>query len=112
MVWALQDTIQPNNTILFVTIDKFDPNPMLVNMNKLRPYMFIEDRILQPILVKPSDLVIDEPIQTKELDSQPTELKDFQPIELKPICIKGIDVVVHHYHNVLVQDNDVTGNND
>ncbi len=25
----------PNNTFLLVTIDKFDPNPMLININKL-----------------------------------------------------------------------------
>jgi hypothetical protein len=69
-------------------------------MNKLKLYRFIKDRTLQLVLVKPSDLVIDEPIQTKELDSQPIELEDFQPIEFEPVCIKGIDVVVHHYHNV------------
>jgi hypothetical protein len=32
--------------VLLVTIDKFDPNPMLVNVNKLKPYKFIEDRTL------------------------------------------------------------------
>ncbi len=26
----------PNNTILLIIIDKFDPNPMLVNINKLK----------------------------------------------------------------------------
>jgi hypothetical protein len=35
----------PSNIIFFVTIDKFDPNPVLVN-NKLKPYMFIEDGTL------------------------------------------------------------------
>jgi len=29
-----------NNTTLLVTIDKFDPNPILVNINKLKPYWF------------------------------------------------------------------------
>ncbi len=67
----------PNNTILLVTIDKFDPNPMVVNMNKLKPYKFVEDITLQPVLLKPSDLVIDEPIQTRKLDLQPIELEDF-----------------------------------
>jgi len=67
----------PNNTILFITIDKFDPNPVLININKLKPFRFIEDRTLQLVLVKPSDLVTDEPIQTKEPYSLPFELKGF-----------------------------------
>jgi hypothetical protein len=29
----------PNNTILLVKLDKFDPNPMLVNVNKLKLYV-------------------------------------------------------------------------
>jgi hypothetical protein len=37
----------PNNTFLLVTIDKFDPNPVFVNINKLKPYRFIEDKTLQ-----------------------------------------------------------------
>jgi hypothetical protein len=55
----------PNNTILLITIDKFDPNLVLVNINMLKPYMFIEDKTFQPLLFKPNDLVIDKPIQTK-----------------------------------------------
>lgn len=35
-----------NNTMLLMTIDKFDPNPILVNINKLKPYRFVEDRTL------------------------------------------------------------------
>jgi hypothetical protein len=30
----------PNNITFLVTIDKFDPNPILVNINKLKPYRF------------------------------------------------------------------------
>ncbi len=33
----------PNNTILLVNIDKFDPNLVLVNTIKLKPYRFIGD---------------------------------------------------------------------
>jgi hypothetical protein len=40
---------------------------VLVNINKLKPYRFIENRTLQPILVKPSDLVIDELVQTMSM---------------------------------------------
>jgi len=39
---------------------------MLVNINKLKPYKFIEEKHLQPILVKLGEMVINEPIQTKK----------------------------------------------
>jgi len=71
--------------------------------------MFIEGRSLQHVLVKPSDLVIDEPIQTRESDSLPIELEGFQPIEFEQVCknltpnnIKRTYVLVHYYHNVFV----------
>jgi hypothetical protein len=109
----------PNNTILFVTIDKFDPNPILVNINKLKPYKFIEDKTLQPILVKPGDLVIDKLVQAKEPTPLLVELKDFQLVEfalisnhLTPGNITTTHVLVHHYHNLHVQDNNVMVNND
>lgn len=35
-----------NNIVLLTTIDKFDPNPILVNINKLKPYRFVEDQTL------------------------------------------------------------------
>jgi hypothetical protein len=57
----------PNNTTLFVTIDKFDLNLVLVNINKLKPYKFNEDKTLQLALVKHGDLVIDKLVQGKEL---------------------------------------------
>jgi hypothetical protein len=34
------------HTLLLMTIDKFDPNPILVNINKLKPYRFVEDQTL------------------------------------------------------------------
>jgi hypothetical protein len=55
-----------NNIVLLVTIDKFDPNPVLVNINKLKPYKFIENITLQHVLTNLSDLIIDEHVQTKE----------------------------------------------
>ncbi len=48
---------------------------MLVYINKLNPYMFIEDRTLQHVVVKPSDLGIDEPVQTREPKPLPFEPK-------------------------------------
>jgi uncharacterized protein YfbU (UPF0304 family) len=59
-------------------IDKFDPNPMFVNLNKLKPYRFIEDKTLQLVLVKLSDLVIDELVQTRQPNSLSVEFKGFQ----------------------------------
>jgi hypothetical protein len=34
--------VLPNNIVLLVTIEKFETNPMLVNMNKLKPYKYME----------------------------------------------------------------------
>ncbi len=31
-----------NNTVLLVTIEKFEINPVLVNVNKLKPYKYME----------------------------------------------------------------------
>jgi hypothetical protein len=59
----------PNNTVLLVTIDKFDPNPVLVNINKLKSYKFIEDQTFQPILVKPNDFLLEEPLEVKYYDN-------------------------------------------
>jgi hypothetical protein len=36
--------VYPIIPLYFVTIDKFDPNPLLVNINKLKPYRFIEEK--------------------------------------------------------------------
>jgi hypothetical protein len=46
-----------------VTIDKFDSNPILVNINKLKPYRFVEETF-QPFLVKSNDFLLKEPIET------------------------------------------------
>jgi hypothetical protein len=34
--------VLPNNILLSVTIEKFDTNLMLVNVNKLKPYKYME----------------------------------------------------------------------
>ena len=33
----------PNNTVLLVTVEKFDPNPVTVNINKLKTYRCLEE---------------------------------------------------------------------
>jgi len=40
--------------MILVTINKFDHNLVLVNINKLKPYRFVEGHTFQPILVKPN----------------------------------------------------------
>ncbi len=81
---------------------------MLVNINKLKSYRFIED-ITLPILTKSSDLAIDEHVQTKELKPLLVKPKDLQHVEFEPVnnhltpnSIKRIDVHVHYYHDVFV----------
>ncbi len=32
----------PNNTMLLVTVEKFETNLVLVNVNKLKPYKYME----------------------------------------------------------------------
>jgi hypothetical protein len=34
--------VLPNNTTLLVTIEKFETNHVLVNVNKLKPYKYME----------------------------------------------------------------------
>jgi hypothetical protein len=58
-----------SNATLLVTIDKFDPNLVLININKLKPYRFIEDQTLQPILAKPNDFLSEEPMDVKYFDN-------------------------------------------
>ncbi len=46
-----------NNTILLMTIDKFDLNSILVNINKLEPYRFVKDHTFQPTLSKLNNII-------------------------------------------------------
>jgi len=41
----------PNNNVLLVTLENFEPHPMLVNVNKLNPYMYVEG------IIKPQPIV-------------------------------------------------------
>jgi hypothetical protein len=83
---------------------------MLVN-NKLKPYKSIEDKTLQAILVKPSDLVTNELVQTRELEPLPIEPKEFQHVKFELVCnYLTLSNIKRTY--VHVQDNDVTSNYD
>jgi hypothetical protein len=37
--------VLPNNIVLLVTIEKFKTNPMLVNVNKLKCYKYMESKV-------------------------------------------------------------------
>jgi hypothetical protein len=43
----------PNNNILLITLDKFDLNLILVNVNKPKPYRYVKQNI-KPIQVPKS----------------------------------------------------------
>ncbi len=51
-----------NNIILSVTIDKFYFNLVLVNINKLKLYRFVEDQTLQSNLIKFNNLLLKKSI--------------------------------------------------
>jgi hypothetical protein len=55
---------------------------VFININKLKPYKFIEDKTLQLALTIPSHLVTNELVQTKKLEPLPIENEDYEPIEL------------------------------
>jgi len=44
MVWIVQYVL-PNNIMLLVTIEKFESNPTLVNVNKHKPYKYMESKV-------------------------------------------------------------------
>jgi hypothetical protein len=37
--------VLPNNTVLFMTIEKFETNFLLINVNKLKPYKYMESEV-------------------------------------------------------------------
>ncbi len=109
----------PNNIVLLVTIDKFDPNPIFININKLKPYKFIEDKTLQLVFANPSDLVTNKPIKTKEPKPLPVENANFELVEFKSINnylthgnIIGTNVLVRCHNDVPIVFNYVLSYND
>jgi hypothetical protein len=52
-----------------VIIDKFDPNAILVNINKLKTCRFVEDHTLQSILTKLSAFVLEESVEATHFDN-------------------------------------------
>ncbi len=57
-----------------MTINKFHLNLVLViNINKLKPYRFMEFQTLQPVLAKPSDFLTKEPMEVTHSDNLSTK---------------------------------------
>ncbi len=50
-------------------IDKFDPNLVLININKLKFHRFIEDQTLQPVLANLNDFSSKEIVEVKYFDN-------------------------------------------
>jgi uncharacterized protein YcgL (UPF0745 family) len=50
-------------------IDKFDPNLVLVNINKLKLYRFIKDQTFQLILANPNDFLVKDLVEVKNFDN-------------------------------------------
>jgi hypothetical protein len=71
-----------------VIINKFDPNLILVNINKLKPYRFVEDHTFQPILVKPNVFLSEESVEATHFDNLLYE-------EL---------VVTNHFNNLFIEE--------
>jgi hypothetical protein len=85
---------------------------LFVNNNKLKPYKFIQDRTLQPVLDNLSDLVTDELVQIEELEPLPIENVNFEHVEFEAINnylthgnIIGTYVPIHYHNDVLVKFN-------
>jgi hypothetical protein len=81
--------------------------------------MLIKYKTLQHVLAKLNDLVTNEHIQPKELEPLPIEPEDFQPIKFELVNnylthgnIIGTNVLVHYYHDVPDEYNNVIVRND
>ncbi len=54
-------------------VNIFYPNSVLVNINKLKPYRFMEDQTLQPIWTKPNDFLPKELVEITHFDNMSTK---------------------------------------
>jgi hypothetical protein len=43
--------VLPNNIVLLVIIEKFETNPVLVNVNKLKPYKYMESEVQKKLKI-------------------------------------------------------------
>jgi hypothetical protein len=43
--WNIFLWCQPDNIIIFLYVNNFEPNPILVNVNKLKPYKYVDQTL-------------------------------------------------------------------
>ena len=71
----------PNNTVLLVTVDKFDPNPVIVNINKLKTYRCPEEGL--PDLSSPEHQTKIQLIEASfQNEDEPTGYVETHPVIL------------------------------
>jgi hypothetical protein len=61
-------------------INEFDPNSILININKMKPYRVMEDQTLQLVLTKPNDFLPKEPVEITHYDNMSTKQQVEEPI--------------------------------
>jgi hypothetical protein len=52
-------------------IDKFDPNPILVN---IKNYKFVENHTLQLVITKTNNFLLEEPMEATQCDNMSNKL--------------------------------------
>lgn len=57
----------PNNTVLLVSIQHFDPDPIVVNVNKLKPYPVLDSDALESL---PGPTVSKTAIKAMTIDNE------------------------------------------
>jgi hypothetical protein len=84
-----------------VTIDKFDPNLILVNNSKLKLYIYMEGHTLQPIIAKHNDYLLEKPLETTHFHN----LFIKQPFETIHFCNMFIKepVETNHFANLFTK---------
>lgn len=77
----------PDNTILLVAIEKFDPDPIIVNINKPKPYRYLNnDQLLQAARRAPekSAILLQPDTQDKEEVNETPTTTNFIAVVLSP----------------------------
>jgi hypothetical protein len=82
-----------------MTIDKFNLNPILVNINN---YRFVKDHTLQLVLTKPKNFLLEEPMEITHCDNM--SIKEL----IKVICFDNLlneePIQINHYSDLLVEE--------
>ncbi len=88
--------------MLLMTIDKFDPNLVLVNINKLKLYRCVKDHIFQPVIAKLNDLLSKESVETNHYNNMFTK-ELIEVNHFNDLFIEGL-VETNHYGNLFIEE--------